>query len=257
MRPPRWVGGRCDAGHDVTDPTNVAITTKGRCCRECRRATKRMHAQRRAELERRPARTRWKDGRCGHGHDVTAAGAVYVSPSGSRECILCRVASNKASRARIAQAAPVVQEQTRDRHLTPGEIEAILDLRQRAETAPTWERAELVARAERIRVHGFPKRPVDPTLTLDARAANRGKLLAVKLMARRDGGADAVDGAAAPLRDGGDGGAVGSGDTAAAQETELGRRDPDRAGRILPGNGWLHRVDQVVESLGLAHAAER
>lgn len=253
MRPPRWVGGRCDAGHDVTDPTNVAITTKGRACRECRRATKRMHAQRRAELERRPVRMRWKDGRCGHGHDVTAAGAVYVSPSGSRECILCRAASNKASRARIAQAAPVVQEQTRDRHLTPGEIEAILDLRQRAETAPAWERADLIARAERIRVRGFP-RQADPTLTLDARAANRRKLLAAKLVARRDGGADAVDGAAEPLRDGRDGGAVGTGNEAGAQRSQRAAADADGPGHVFEGNAGPVEVDQGVE-VRMGHAA--
>lgn len=190
MRPPRWVGGRCDAGHDVTDPANVVTTAAGRACRVCRRESKRLHYQRQAERDNRAARPdRWVAGKCRNGHDTSAPGSVYVNSRGFRECIACRTANRKRSRAKMLEDRPATD--VREHQLSPADVEAILALRRRAEDATPWERAELIAQAERIRQQGLP-RQVDPAATVDARAANRRKLLAAKLVARRDGSANAV-----------------------------------------------------------------
>lgn len=111
------------------------------------------------------------------------------------------------------------------------EIEEFLDLRQQAETAPVWERAELLARAESIRAHAPPKSAV----TLDeARASNRRrKLLAVKLMARRDGGTHAVGRDAEAGGEQGDGAACRSADGAVPQVVEGLGRDSEPIGKRL------------------------
>lgn len=213
MRPPRWVGGRCDAGHDVTDPANVVTTAAGRACRACRRESKRLHYQRQAEREARASRpSRGATGKCRAGHDTSAPGSVYINSRGFRECIACRTANRARSRARRLEDRP--EKDARERHLSPADIEAILDLRKRAEDAAPWERADLIAQAEHIRVHGLPRAAVDPTVTLDARTANRRRSLAAKLMARRNGGADLGDRTAEPARNGRDGAAVRSSDGA-------------------------------------------
>lgn len=190
-------------------------------------------------------------GKCRNGHDTSAPGSVYVNSRGFRECIACRTANREKSRAKMLEDRPATD--VREHHLSPAAVEAILALRRRAEDATPWERAELIAQAERIRQKGLP-RQVDPAATVDARTANRRKLLAAKLVARRDGGSDAVDRAAEPLRDGGDGGAVGAGNKAGAQRSQRAAADSDGPGHVFEGNARPVDVDQGVE-VRMGHAA--
>lgn len=120
----------------------------------------------------------------------------------------------------------------REHHLSPAAVEAILALRRRAEDATPWERAELIAQAERIRQQGLP-RQVDPAATVDARAANRRKLLAAKLMASRDGSADAVGRDAEACGEQSDGAASWPADGAIPQVVEGLGRDAEPIGQRL------------------------
>lgn len=249
-RPDRWPSGRCERGHDVTLPGAVRIEGTARICVECRREKQRQWARDRAATQRPTGPTFDRCVVCGGPKKARARRAVKTC--GPK----CLAELNRTS-GRRAQLP-------RERQPTQAEIIKILDLRSRAEIAPVLEKARLIALAESIRLHGLPsEKGTERQDAFNARrrryeiAKARAKLLAASGAAGSDGGPNAGDRDPAPAGDGRDGGAVGAFDAAAAQEPELGRGDPDGPGCVLPWDPRLRGVDHVVESLGVAHAAER
>ena len=249
-RPDRWPSGRCERGHDVTLPGAVRIEGTARICVECRREKQRQWARDRAATQRPTGPTFDRCVVCGGPKKARARRAVKTC--GPK----CLAELNRTS-GRRAQLK-------RERSMTDAEIHVFMGLRMRAEIASPLERAELLAQAETIRLHGLPaEKGTERQDAFNARrrryeiAKARAKLLAASGAAGGDGGPNAGDRDPAPAGDRRDGGAVGAFDAAAAQEPELGRGYPDGPGCVLPWDPRLRGVDQVVESLSVAHAAER
>ena len=176
--------GRCTRGHDITDPANVEHNSSGgRQCKLCRRDYDR---------NRKRATTHvFVDGKCSRGHDITLPDAVRVTDRG-RQCIICQkemkrrryafcmtCSKPKARNAdRFCSKECRVDAQARgaanvnEAQMSPGQVAYRLDLLQKAEGAPHWERERIL------------------------RQLNASKLLKERSLARRvargDGGADAI-----------------------------------------------------------------
>lgn len=269
-----WKSGKCQRGHDVTDPTNVGHSSSGRYCRECERVrlVKRNRGYRDAtadrhraiEPDRRHAKGHgdgamvWRvTGRCKRGHDITGPGDVF-DDDGKRTCRACvldrrreryHAAKRAGNEAQVAAVkTPQPTQPPSSRKITPIELNKILDLYRRAEDAPTWRKAELRALAESIREHGLPsdlnrergrgveKRVKARQASLDRAGRHRGG----------DGGTDAIDAAAAVSGECRNGAAVGATDAALAQHSERDHRDSGVAGDDLQRDTGPGKVKQIV-----------
>lgn len=141
-RPDRWSSGRCERGHDVTLPDAVRVDGTARICVACRREKQREWARIRAASQR-------------------PTGPLFD------RCVVCGGAKKAKSRRAVKTCGPKCLAELnrtsshraqlpRERQPNAAEMDKILELRARAETEPTWKRAQTIALAESIREHGLP-----------------------------------------------------------------------------------------------------